>query len=82
MKATLNKSDLALHGKRLKLSQPTKSVAAKGGVEISASLEITIMGPGFSKNWKAWFPSGGPSSSLSSVLTGYDKTTVYDCEND
>ena len=42
MKATLNKSDLALHGKRLKLSRPTKSVAAKGGVKISASQEITI----------------------------------------
>jgi hypothetical protein len=49
MKAVLIRPDLILHGKRPKLSRPNKSVLAQARVEISASQEITIMGPGFSE---------------------------------
>jgi hypothetical protein len=49
MKVTLNKSALILHGKRLKLRRPTKSVAAQARVEVSVSQEVTIMVPSFSE---------------------------------
>jgi hypothetical protein len=65
MKATIQKSDLIHHGRRLNLSRPTKSVTARARVEISASLGITIMGPGFSEKLD------GPVSEWGTLVVPY-----------